>query len=105
VVKFYEIDKGFPMEPIRIPRRCDDMPTFLVWEMDVVMIPTICLVIGIMTETAFTLFAVGLVTAHFFIKFKDGKPANYLAHLAYSVGFPVTNARTFINPFIKRMFP
>ena len=72
-----------------IPRRLDDPPKFLFWEMDVAAIGVVFLLIGVSTGFAIVGLIVGMFAAYAYAKLKSGRHPGMALHLLYwFTGFP-----------------
>lgn len=48
---------------------------------------------------------IGFVVSHFYKKFRDQHADGYLYHLLYWYSFGFTRSPSFINPYIRILFP
>ena len=70
-------------EDLRIPRRLDDPPRIFLWEMDVFMVWSGGVFIGIMAGYMLTGIGIGVGFGWAYSKLKSGKHPGFLVHLAY----------------------
>lgn len=105
------------MEPVRVPQRIDEMPHMMIWRADVFGIGFMGIILMVMFEH-WIFMVVCLLAAYQYSKIQQGKPEGYLFHLLYSkgiYGWPINMVsmwptgeragRSFLSPFIKRLFP
>lgn len=71
----------------RIPRYIDDQPKIFFFDLDIFIIGTTCIFLGIITDYLIQGIAVGIFGGYIFMKFKQGKPDSYLFHALYWYGF------------------
>ncbi|WP_338911972.1 type IV conjugative transfer system protein TraL [Mycetohabitans rhizoxinica] len=72
-----------------IPRRLDDAPKFLFWELDIAGIGLMGVLAGIATGFPILGLGLGVATAFFYSKLKTGKHPGIATHLLYwFTGFP-----------------
>jgi len=93
------------MKPVRIPRRVDEPPHLLMWSADELSPLLLGLFIGVMIDKVLTCTAIGLIVTNLYRKFRDNHPDGFLLHILYWAGIPVSKAKCFRNPFVRRYFP
>ncbi|MBY5940571.1 type IV conjugative transfer system protein TraL [Halomonas sp. DP5N14-9] len=93
------------MEPVRIPSRIDDPIHVLMWSLDEMAPIFAGLILGIAVGQAMIGFGIGLVVTNQYRKYRDNHPDGYLIHIGYWAGLLFTNARSMVNPFIRRFLP
>ncbi|HQN01032.1 MAG TPA: type IV conjugative transfer system protein TraL [Candidatus Hydrogenedentes bacterium] len=71
----------------KIPRYIDDQPKIFFWDLDVFLIFSTLLFMGILTDYLLSSLVVGATIGYLFTKFKAGKPDSYLFHALYWHGF------------------
>lgn len=71
----------------KIPRYIDDQPKIFFWDLDVFMIASTCIFLGIITQNLLTGIFLGVGVSYGFTKFKTGKPDSFLFHALYWYGF------------------
>jgi len=101
-------------EPIEIPHRQDDSFQIFLWSFEefvpVVIGLTLGLFLGGFRNILFGIL-MGLAMALLYRRLTDNSHDGILLHFLYRLGLPFTKKkknqrnRTFINPFIKRLFP
>ena len=84
---------------VEIPIYADEPPHFLLWAVDEIM--PILLGLG----HIFIATVISFVVSHFYKKFRDQHADGYLYHLLYWYGFGFTRSPSFINPYIRILFP
>ena len=72
---------------IKIPRYIDDQPRIFFWPLDVFLVFSTCIFMGIITDYLIFFAIFGTGVAYGFTKFKAGKPDSYLFHALYWYGF------------------
>lgn len=106
------------MKEIRVPQRIDEMPHLMIWRMDVFLIG-ISGLIGMVALGSWIMLPISLIAAWQYSKTQQGRPEGYLGHLLYSKGIygagfnsfllgwptPKEAGRSFMTPFIKRLYP
>lgn len=90
---------------IKLSNRVNDPIFVLMWSFDELAPLLIGLVVGIMMEKAAICCAIGYAFTTVWRKYRDSKPDGYLLHLLYAYGFIPSNAKSMINPFVKRLMP
>jgi conjugal transfer pilus assembly protein TraL len=70
-----------------IPRYIDDQPKIFFWDLDVFLIFSTCVFLGIMTDYLLSASCLGIAVSYGFTRFKAGKPDSYLFHALYWNGF------------------
>lgn len=93
------------MEPVRIPRRIDESPHFLLWSSDELAPMLIGLTIGTFVGRAITFFIIGLFLTNLYRRFRENHADGYLLHAIYWWGFMPSKAKSFKNPFIRKYLP
>ena len=71
----------------KIPRYIDDQPKIFFWDLDVFLIFSTFLFIGIIIDYLISAVVIGSSIAFAFVRFKAGKPDSYLYHALYWNGF------------------
>lgn len=90
---------------VEIPIYADEPPHFLLWAVDEIMPILLGLGVGILMGHIFIATVIGFVVSHFYKKFRDQHAGGYLYHLLYWYGFGFTRSPSFINPYIRILFP
>lgn len=93
------------MEAVRIPRHVDDPPHILLWSTDEIAPPLVGLFFGIIFAQMTICILIGCVVSYFYKRFKDNHADGVLNHMIYWSGIPITTAKHFPNPYIRRFFP
>jgi conjugal transfer pilus assembly protein TraL len=93
------------MEQVKIPKRVDDAPNFLLWQVDELAPMIIGLLIGMFMDQALLMFLLGAMVTKYYRKFRDSKPDGHLYHTLYWYGVVPLKASCMKNPYIKRYFP
>jgi conjugal transfer pilus assembly protein TraL len=71
------------MNPVPIPKRLNDPPKMMFWELDQAMVFMAALMLGITVEMTLTSMAVGLLAAWGYGKLKSGKHRGFAKHALY----------------------
>lgn len=87
------------MQPIKLPRHCDEPQQFLIWSADEMAPLAVMFVIGFIMQKVLICTVFGLVFVRTFRKFKDARPEGYLMHLMYWYGLGITKGYSVGNPF------
>lgn len=87
------------MEPVKLPRHCDEPQQFLMWGIDEMAPLMVMFVLGFIVEKILLCTVVGLLFVRTFRKFKDARPEGYLMHMLYWYGLGVTKGYSVGNPF------
>lgn len=90
------------MEGGEIPQYVDDPPHVLIWSAEELAPVAIGLSIGMLFGKALIFSLFGLVLAHLYRKFSDGRPDGIILHWLYWKGFTPSSAKTAPNPYIRR---
>lgn len=93
------------MQPVRIPRRCDDPIHLLLWSLDEMLPLLLGLTIGVLLGKALICSVIGMAMTNLYRRFQDLHPRGYLNHLLYWYGFMSFKAKSMKNPFVKRYLP
>ena len=93
------------MEATEIPQMIDEPPNVLMWTADELAPVTLGLLLGIFLEQLAVMTLLGLALAHFYRRFRDGRPDGYSLHLLYWIGVAPIRGRSAPNPFIRRFLP
>lgn len=93
------------MEPVRIPRRIDEPPHFLLWSSDELAPMLVGLTLGTFVGRAMTFLLIGMLLTNLYRRFRESHPDGYLLHMIYWAGFLPTKASSFKNPFIRSYLP
>jgi len=89
----------------QMPKSLDDPDQVLLWSIDELLPVAVLFGLGI-TMHQLTAAVVGIVVfLKVYRRFRDGRPAGYLQHLAYWYGFTGAETTTVKNPFIRRFLP
>lgn len=70
----------------KICRYIDDPPSFFLWELDEIVIFSMFLFLGIITDLLTYLFVVGIIFSTIVAKIKKTKSEGFLLHLLYWCG-------------------
>lgn len=68
---------------LSIPRRLDDKPKMLWWDLDQAIVVMTCLAVGIVAEMLMLGIGVGLLLGYLYSKAKSGKHPSFAVHLMY----------------------
>lgn len=90
---------------VKVPTYADEPPHFLLWSADEIIPLIFGFGMGIILNKIVVLTVAGFLISHFYKKFRDQHSDGYLFHLFYWYGFGFTRSKSFINPFIKILFP
>ena len=71
----------------KIPRYLDDQPKIFFWDLDVFLIFSTFMFIGIITDYLISAAGFGMIICYAFTRYKSGKPDSYLFHALYWNGF------------------
>lgn len=93
------------MEPVRIPRRIDESPHFLLWSSDELAPMLIGLTLGTFVGRTMTFLIIGLLLTNLYRRFRENHADGYLFHAIYWGGFMPSKAASFKNPFIRDYLP
>lgn len=93
------------MEPVRIPKRVDEPPHFLLWSSDELAPMLLGLTLGTFVGSALTFLLIGALLTNLYRRFRESHPDGYLLHMIYWGGFLPTKAASFKNPFIRSYVP
>lgn len=94
------------MKPVRIPRRIDEPPHFLMWSADEIAPMLLGLTVGVFIGQVFICLIVGVLVTNFYKKFRDNHPDGFILHLIYWHGFTKQKKNgSMKNPFIRRYLP
>ena len=72
---------------ISVPRYIDDQPRIFFWPLDVFLVFSTGLFVGIIAGHLFYFAVIAFIIAYAFTKFKAGKPDSFLYHALYWYGF------------------
>jgi conjugal transfer pilus assembly protein TraL len=87
----------------RIPRFIDDQPKIFFWDLDVFLILSTFIFLGIIIDYLISGTITGIAITYLFSKFKAGKPDSFLFHALYwhglikLKGIPPSYVRRFIE--------
>lgn len=87
------------MEPVKLPRHCDEPQQFLIWSVDEMAPLMVMFVLGFIIEKILICTVIGFFFVRTFRKFKDSRPDGYLMHMLYWYGLGVTKSHSVGNPF------
>jgi len=93
------------MDPVQIPRRIDEPPHVMLWSLDEVAPIMLGMVIGAFVGSALTFTLAGALLTNLYRRFRENHSDGYLLHAIYWGGFLPSKARSFHNPFIRRLIP
>ncbi|MCG7879817.1 MAG: type IV conjugative transfer system protein TraL [Candidatus Thiodiazotropha endolucinida] len=93
------------MENIKIPRRIDEPPHFLLWSADELAPMLLGLTFGIFIGEALICTICGQLITSAYRKYRDNRPDGYLMHMLYHWGLFPTKSKLFLNPYINQLFP
>lgn len=91
--------------PIKIPTRADDSPRLLIWSVEQFLPIVAGFCFGIMLHQIFICTALGILLARYYGKFRDLHADGLAFHFFYHYGLFPTKKKSFVNPFIKILFP
>lgn len=93
------------MKPVEIPQRVDEPPHLLMWSADELAPILVGLVLGVILNKVMICVAAGFLLMKLYRKFRDNYPDGFMLHILYWIGLPISKARVFINPYIRRLLP
>lgn len=93
------------MQPLKLPRHCDEPMYFLVWKIDEFVPFFIAFAVGIMINQKFLAMLGGYVLVKVYRRIKEGSSDGYLLHLGYWYGLIGGKGYTMPNPFEKNYLP
>lgn len=93
------------MEPVQIPRRIDEPPHVLLWSLDEVTPILLGLVAGGYLGQLLYCTLAGALLTNLYRRFRENHSDGYMLHAIYWSGFLPSKARSFKNPFIRRLIP
>ena len=93
------------MKETRIPTLADLPPRLLLWSADDIMPVIIGFCFGILVNQIVICTVLGLVSVHFYKKFRDMHADGFIFHLAYWYGCSMFRSSSMINPWVKRLIP
>lgn len=68
---------------LAIPRRLDDKPKFLWWDMDQAMLVSMFIMLGVIAEMLGAGLVIGITVGYVYNKAKAGKHPDFAIHLMY----------------------
>lgn len=87
----------------QIPRYFDSAPQFFFWEVDEVIVFSICFGVGILVDRLLTFAIIGIVLMKAVAKMKAGKIDGYFLHYAYwRVGLKL-RGRSFLKNYERTL--
>lgn len=93
------------MPPVYLPRHVDDQQMIFLWKSDEFLPCFLLLCLGVMAGYMLTGLGVGIALMMILRRFRDSRPDGYLLHALYWYGLFPIKARSFINPFERRVLP
>jgi conjugal transfer pilus assembly protein TraL len=93
------------MEHVPFPETADEPPYLLLWRVDDVAMPLLCVCIGMLLGRVIVLAPIGLVAMFFYRRFRDGRPEFIVLHALYWSGVFPSRGLGFINPYIRTLLP
>jgi conjugal transfer pilus assembly protein TraL len=93
------------MDQVPFPETADEPPFILLWRMDDVAMPILCLCIGMLLGRTLVFVPIGLAAMFYYRRFRDGRPEFYVLHAAYWAGLYPARGLGFFNPYIRTLLP
>lgn len=92
-------------DTIQIPNHVDDPAQALLWEVDEVGPIGVGAVAGVLLDAVGWCLLAGLALVYVYRRIKDGNPDGAALHFIYWSGFWPAKAKSFLNPFARRLTP
>jgi conjugal transfer pilus assembly protein TraL len=93
------------MKPVPFPATIDEPPILLLWRVDDIVVPVLCLFIGLLLHKIAVFFSLGLGLMYVYRRFRDGKPEFFVLHALYWSGVYPARGLGFVNPYLRRLLP